>query len=54
MGKPFLERAKVFRVEKGSDEIAPSRSADGAWLPHQNIDPDDLEVLNRIDEESKT
>lgn len=48
MGKPFLERAKVFRVEKGSDEIAPSRSADGAWLPHQNIDPDDLEVLNRI------
>ncbi|KMZ06903.1 prolyl 4-hydroxylase subunit alpha-2 isoform X2 [Drosophila simulans] len=48
MSKPFLERAKVFRVEKGSDEIAPTRSADGAWLPHQDTDPDDLEVLRRI------
>ncbi|XP_043655494.1 prolyl 4-hydroxylase subunit alpha-2 [Drosophila teissieri] len=48
MSEPFLERAKVFRVEKGSDEIGASRAADGAWLPHQETEPEDLEVLNRI------
>ncbi|XP_026838298.1 prolyl 4-hydroxylase subunit alpha-1 isoform X2 [Drosophila erecta] len=48
MSEPFLERAKVYRVEKGSDEVAPSRSADGAWLPDPETEPEDLETLNRI------
>ncbi|XP_070072895.1 prolyl 4-hydroxylase subunit alpha-1 isoform X2 [Drosophila takahashii] len=49
MSEPFLERTTVFRAENGTEQVAPSRSADGVWLPHRQTKPDDLKVLNRIE-----
>ncbi|KAH8362971.1 hypothetical protein KR084_003837 [Drosophila pseudotakahashii] len=49
MSEPFLERTTVFRVENETEQVAPSRSADGVWLPHRQTKPDDLELLNRIE-----
>jgi len=49
MSGPFLERTRVFLAENGTEQIAPSRSADGVWLPHLETIPEDLEILGRIE-----
>jgi len=49
MSGTFLERTRVFLAENGTEQIAPSRSADGVWLPHLQTKPEDLEILGRIE-----
>ncbi|XP_016950917.1 prolyl 4-hydroxylase subunit alpha-2 isoform X2 [Drosophila biarmipes] len=49
MSGPFLERSKVFLGDNGTERIAPSRSADGVWLPHLETKPDGLKLLSRIE-----
>ncbi|XP_016976434.1 prolyl 4-hydroxylase subunit alpha-2 [Drosophila rhopaloa] len=48
MSEPFLERTTVFRVDNRIEQLAPSRTADGAWIPRKDAKPEDRQLFRRI------